>query len=356
MSPAEEGCLQAKMLKTSGGFHTRLMQPARETWLNSGSDLAALCTCQVCQVCQAVVVATWEKAKGRPKWTTWLYKAACHKSLAKEKLLEALQEALPKMKPPRCHTAASWNCLDPWKVFGHFRCIEYYWIVWEPAWCTGHIHVWPGMGGGHLLPKWVSGSSGWLCVAEVMCTWIWPARKLQLELRLQKLCRFLRTSLWTAFFGSLLSWAWLRRYSNGFMLGHSEPDVAALVQNRVVNFLPPGVVNFQAQPQLRNLHDPLILWLVALLQDGVSEFYECGPMKQLKSMRAPQEQTSFGCVMALLSQWRWWPTFFACPVTTVMHFSEGHVDLRMKRIDPGAFGSTTNVDVWQCERNWWFEK
>jgi len=45
---ATEGCLQAKMLKTSGGFHTKLMQPARE------------------------------------------------------KLLTALQEALPKMKPPRC--------------------------------------------------------------------------------------------------------------------------------------------------------------------------------------------------------------------------------------------------------------
>ena len=30
---AQEGCLQAKMLKTSGGFHTSLMQPARETWL-----------------------------------------------------------------------------------------------------------------------------------------------------------------------------------------------------------------------------------------------------------------------------------------------------------------------------------
>ena len=29
---AEEGCLQAKMLKTSGGFHTKLMQPARDAW------------------------------------------------------------------------------------------------------------------------------------------------------------------------------------------------------------------------------------------------------------------------------------------------------------------------------------
>ncbi|CAK9000035.1 Malonyl-CoA-acyl carrier protein transacylase [Durusdinium trenchii] len=46
---ATEGCLQAKMLKTSGGFHTKLMQPARD------------------------------------------------------KLLDALQDALPKMKPPRCH-------------------------------------------------------------------------------------------------------------------------------------------------------------------------------------------------------------------------------------------------------------
>ncbi|CAK9000191.1 Malonyl-CoA-acyl carrier protein transacylase [Durusdinium trenchii] len=45
---ATEGCLQAKMLKTSGGFHTKLMQPARD------------------------------------------------------KLLDALQDALPKMKPPRC--------------------------------------------------------------------------------------------------------------------------------------------------------------------------------------------------------------------------------------------------------------
>lgn len=45
---ATEGCLQAKMLKTSGGFHTKLMEPARE------------------------------------------------------KLLAALKDAEPKMKPPRC--------------------------------------------------------------------------------------------------------------------------------------------------------------------------------------------------------------------------------------------------------------
>jgi len=45
---ATEGCLQAKMLKTSGGFHTKLMQPARE------------------------------------------------------KLLAALKDAEPKLKPPRC--------------------------------------------------------------------------------------------------------------------------------------------------------------------------------------------------------------------------------------------------------------
>ena len=32
----EEGCLQAKMLKTSGGFHTKLMEPARAAWAHMG--------------------------------------------------------------------------------------------------------------------------------------------------------------------------------------------------------------------------------------------------------------------------------------------------------------------------------
>ena len=41
------------------------------------------------------------------------------------------------------------------------------------------------------------------------------------------------------------------------MLGHFETDVARVVQNRAVSFLPPSVMNFQAQRQLRNLHDPL---------------------------------------------------------------------------------------------------
>lgn len=121
-----EGCLQAKMLKTSGGFHTRLMQPARE------------------------------------------------------KLLEALQEALPKMKPPRCDVYMN------------------------------------------LTGKKIAA-------------------------------------------------------------GTAPSEIVPLLADQLVNCV---------------LWEPAVL---GMIKDGVSEFYECGPMKQLKSM--------------------------------------------MKRIDPGAFGSTTNVDV-----------
>eukprot|EP00415_Alexandrium_ostenfeldii_P002184 UN2184 len=34
-----EGCLQAKLLKTSGGFHTKLMEPAKEKLLAALKDI-----------------------------------------------------------------------------------------------------------------------------------------------------------------------------------------------------------------------------------------------------------------------------------------------------------------------------
>eukprot|EP00435_Cladocopium_sp_Y103_P031127 s3782_g7.t2 len=123
-----EGCLQAKMLKTSGGFHTKLMQPARE------------------------------------------------------KLLEALQEALPKMKPPRCDVYMN------------------------------------------LTGKKIAA-------------------------------------------------------------GTAPSEIVPLLADQLVNCV---------------LWEPAVL---GMIKDGVSEFYECGPMKQLKSM--------------------------------------------MKRIDPGAFGNTTTIQQLQ---------
>ena len=68
---------------------------------------------------EAVAVAE-KKLREGPNET--LGCTSCLSSVAKEKLLEALQEALPKMKPPRCHPAET-----AWKIPGKYENLHDEW-------------------------------------------------------------------------------------------------------------------------------------------------------------------------------------------------------------------------------------